>query len=155
MSSLSVPWLSYITYDHVKDRLLIYRSDQTKHDEKRDDPIVIDGEMIRDIIHKYDYRKLIYFSQNPLVQPFDTMLRFRWNAHSPYLRTQAICQSHTQGFHCVLIEDKMIHMLYPSWLHEKEFSLAMVFEQDHYERFGNEKDWLSLQSHLVHLFQKR
>jgi hypothetical protein len=154
--SLTVPWLSYMVYDYSLDRLLIYFSEDTKQKMSSVDPFMdVEGDNIKDMIHKYDYRKLIYFSKNPLVQPFDTLLRIRWHPKFPYLRTQAICQSHANGFHCVLVEDKVLHSMYHLWIKEKTPSKTLILENDTRDSIGSEKEWLVMQHHLIHLFQKK
>jgi len=116
MQPFVVPWSFFMTYDYEQNELKIYPSEEFKRKMKLEsDTFLVQGDEIRELIHKYDYRKLIYFSQNPLVQPFDTVLRMRLSVDMSYLRTQAICQSHTKGFHCLLIEDKYLHRLRPLW----------------------------------------
>lgn len=156
MQTFDIPWISYFIYDHTKDCLMIYLSDREK--EKTPllhDPITIEGDKIKEFIHKYDYRKLMYFSQHPLIQPFDTLLRMRWHTDMSFIRTQAICQSNPKGFNCVLVEDRVLHQLYPDWLHEHTHGGMTTLQHHFMDRYASEKEWKSLESHLTHLLKKR
>ena len=116
MQPFIVPWSFFMMFDYDKNQLVVYPSEEYKRKlEFQDDKYIIEGDDIKELIHKYDYRKLIYFSQNPLVQPFDTVLRMRLSVETSYLRTQAICHSHVKGFNCLLVEDKYLHKLKPLW----------------------------------------
>ena len=155
MQPFIVPWSFFMMFDYDKNQLVIYFSDEIKrHLQAENNQIVLIGDDIREYIHKYDYRKLIYFSQNPLVQPFDTILRLRIPSTKPYLRTQAICQSHVHGFNCILIEDKYLHKLKPLFLLEDEKNRTISFLDTMIYQLGQEKEINLFKSHLVKLLSK-
>jgi hypothetical protein len=76
---------------------------------------IFDQDKLKDFIHKYDYRKLSYFSSNQVKGYFDTLLRFKIEGQKGYLRTQSICHTTNQGFTCMVFQEKdlfkMQHMI--------------------------------------------
>lgn len=155
MQPFVVPWSFFMMFDYAKNELSIHLSEEINRNLKQENsPIVLQGDDIRNYIHKYDYRKLIYFSQNPLVQPFDTVLRLRMLESSPYIRTQAICKSHPQGFSCILIEDKYLHKLKPLWQLTDEKSRMITFVDDKIYQLRQEKEISVIKNHLSDLLSK-
>lgn len=155
MQPFIVPWSFFMMFDYAKNELSIYLSEEIKRNLKQENsPIVLQGDDIRNYIHKYDYRKLIYFSKNPLVQPFDTVLRLRLPLSGPYIRTQALCKSHLQGFSCVLIEDKYLHKLKPLWNLMDEKNRVITFIDEKIYQLKQEKEINILKKHLSDLFSK-
>lgn len=155
MSPFIVPWSFFLMFDYEKNQLKISFSDEIRRTiQAENHHIVLTGDSIREYIHKYDYRKLIYFSQNPLVQPFDTVLRLRIPLTKPYIRTQAICKSHQQGFNCILIEDKYLHKLKPLWQLEDERNRVISFLDEMIFELSPEKEIGLFKSHLAQLLSK-
>lgn len=108
MKSYHLAWAFFLKYDHQQKRLVLDLSDTFKEKHNIDlSTLMFEAENLKECIHKYDYRKLSYFSEQPL-KSFDTELRFRFHQHKPYIRTHAICQAVLHGFECVLIEEKVL-----------------------------------------------
>jgi len=108
MKSYHLAWAFFLTYDHRKQRLELKLSEtfQEKH-HMNQASLIFEHETLKACIHKYDYRKLAYFSEGHS-KTFDTQLRFKLKKDKTYLKTQAICQALPHGFECVLIEEKVL-----------------------------------------------
>lgn len=155
MQPFVIPWSFFMMFNYDNNQLVIHFSDEIKRTlNAENNQITLNGDDIRDCIHKYDYRKLIYFSQNPLVQPFDTVLRLRIPITLPYIRTQAICKSHPQGFNCLLIEDKYLHKLKPLWLLADDKNKSVSFLDSRISSISLEKEVNVFKSHLASLLSK-
>lgn len=142
-------------FDYQKNQLTIHFSEEIRRQlEIEDHTMILEGDDIREYVHKYDYRKLIYFSQNPLVQPFDTMLRFRLPRAKDYIRTQAICKSHSKGFNCLLIEDRFIHKLRSLWILEDQKNRKITFMEEALRIFESENEITLFKTHLSYMLSK-
>lgn len=155
MQSFPVPWSFFMIFEYDKNRLNIHSSDdlRLKHPQL-DQQFILEGESIKDMIHRYDYRKLIFFSQNPLIQPFDTLLRVKFIEELGYMKTQAICKSHAKGFHCILIEDKYYHKLKTLWKLEDTKHTMITFLDESLESYEKISEINEFKSHLTKMFTK-
>jgi hypothetical protein len=155
MTSYHLAWAVFLTYDHKKEILILEISDTFKDKYHLDQKtMMLEERDIKSFIHKYDYKKFEYFSMQQL-KTFDTELKFRFDAHKPYIKTQAICQKTHHGFECVLIEEKV--------LFETKRSLSKVYQHDMDIEFLEKQDVkdhmkegsLSKMKHQLHTFFER
>lgn len=155
MQPFVVPWSFFMTFDYEKNQLVIHFSEEIRRQHQIDsESITLFGDDIRDYIHKYDYRKLIYFSQNPLVQPFDTILRFQLPQIKGHIRTQAICKSHVKGFNCLMIEDRFFHKLKPLWQLEDQKNRKILFMDEMLHSLENDTELNLFRTHLSYMLSK-
>jgi hypothetical protein len=144
-----------MVFEYEKNTLSIYFSSELKlkyPDLK--DHMLVQGEDIRNYIHRYDYRKLLFFSENPLIQPFDTFLRVKIIPELGYIKTQAVCKSHHLGFHCILIEDKYYHKLKPLWKLEDTKHTLITFLDESLEHYEKTSEINEFKSHLTKMLSK-
>jgi hypothetical protein len=111
VQTLNITWAFYLAYNHLKGELFLRSSNACQTDHETPSEINLNLGQMKSIIHKYDFRKFQYFSERLFKEPFDTMLRLKCENTQEYIRTQAICESTSNGFHCVLIEDRRYHEL--------------------------------------------
>ncbi|MDX9690932.1 MAG: hypothetical protein RBT45_00655 [Acholeplasmataceae bacterium] len=112
MLDYNLSWIFYFQFNQKEESAKAFFS--KKYQEKYELPnqlYELDQEHLRAFVHKYDYRKLEYFSKNEVKGYFDTLLRFKISTQKGYLRTQAICHSTKEGFTCMLFHDKELMKL--------------------------------------------
>lgn len=155
MQTFAIPWSYFMVFEYEKNTLSIYFSNELRQKyPNHEDHIIIHGDEIRNYIHRYDYRKLLFFSENPLIQPFDTFLRVKIIPTLGYVKTQAICKSHHKGFHCVLIEDKYYHTLKPLWQVEDQQHTIITFLDESLEHYEKSSEISAFKSHLLKMLSK-
>ncbi|MDY0075100.1 MAG: hypothetical protein WC992_01180 [Acholeplasmataceae bacterium] len=151
MNTYTIPWAFILKYNYPKQQLKLHSSTLNQASSSVfSQEMIWKDDKIRHQVHKYDYRKLIYFSQNPLIQPFDTMLRLKDDNQKSYVRTQAICKSHPQGFHCILVDDYEIHQLKPKW----KIQDHVTFQDQAIFELMDEEEVHGLKDHLAHMMDK-
>ncbi len=151
MQTLNVSWDFYLVYNHHKGELFLHPSHacQTNHDAPNE--IILNSEQMRLWIHKYDYRKFQYFSEQSLKQPFDTMIRLRCEKTNDYIRTQAICQSTSDGFHCVLIDDRRYHELSKKMIEHKVKESNLIWLDEQLSFYESSKSIRNIKQHLTRM----
>lgn len=155
MQTFAVPWSYFMVFEHETSTLVIHFSHEIKMKYPHlNDTMTIQGDAIKNYVHRYDYRKLLFFSQNPLIQPFDTFLRVKIIPEIGYVRTQAVCKSHHKGFHCVLIEDKYYHKLKPLWKLENTEHIIITFLDESLEHYEKSTEISAFKSHLTKMLSK-
>ena len=155
MQTFMVPWSFFMVFNYEQDQLIVHFSkDMKQKNQDLIDPLVLRGDDIRDVIHRYDYRKLMFFSQNPLVQPFDTFLRVKFIDQLGFVKTQAICKSHEGGFNCVLIEDRYFHKLKSLWKLEESKNTIITLMDDTIEKLEKTPEIHAYKLHLAEMFSK-
>ncbi len=107
MGHYQLPWLLYLKYDHHEQRMTIHLSDHMKNKVDAEDAIInFQLDEIAECIHKYDYRKLKFFSEEmPSDSTFDTLIRFKFNELKQPIKTHAICQKTSKGFECIHVAE--------------------------------------------------
>ncbi|MDO9628778.1 MAG: hypothetical protein Q7I99_02655 [Acholeplasmataceae bacterium] len=112
MDALTIPWAFYMKYEKSKKQMTIFFSKRMKQlMELSLDSMILSEDDLKEFVHKYDQRKLDYFSNQKITGPFNTMMRFKTTHGKSYLRTLAICQIDQHGFHCITIEDMFLHKM--------------------------------------------
>ena len=120
MDSLTIPWAFYMKYEKTKKEMTIFFSNRMKQMmELSLDSMSFSEDDLKEFIHKYDQRKLDYFSNQKITGPFNTAMRFKTLHGKSYLRTLAICQLDHNGFHCLTIEDVFLHKMNQSLISTK------------------------------------
>ncbi len=120
MDRLTIPWAFYMKYEKNKKEMTIYFSNRMKQMmELSSDSMAFSEVDLKEFIHKYDQRKLEYFSNQKITGPFNTMMRFKTTHGKSYFRTLAICQVDRHGFHCITIDDIFFHKTKESLLSTK------------------------------------
>jgi hypothetical protein len=106
MSIYQVPWLLYSKYDNQQKKMIIHMSNHMKSKiNSETDTLFLNFDEIIDFIHKYDYRKLNYFSSHPTHSTFDTLIRFKFDNLKQPIKTHAVCQNTPHGFECIHVEE--------------------------------------------------
>ncbi len=112
MITFSMPWAFMMNYDHHNQKMHIQCS------EAFSDLIEVDvlhyqfnHEEIMNNVHKYDHRKLGYFTFTEMNSTFDTLLRIRLTDNGPYYRTIAVCSKTNSGFSCMHMLEKDVLLL--------------------------------------------
>jgi hypothetical protein len=101
MQNYELQWLFHLKYNRKLKQASIKSSKHFQETEKLEKELVLDDEMIKQFLHKYDYRKFIYFSSKQIKGTFDTLLRFKIKDQKQYLRTHAVCVTTKDGFECL------------------------------------------------------
>jgi hypothetical protein len=102
MQHYELQWLFHLKYNQKLKQASIKSSKYFQEKENLPtDEFLLDDEMIKKFLHKYDYKKFIYFSSKQIKGVFDTLLRFKVNDHKQYLRTHAVCNTTKDGFECL------------------------------------------------------
>ena len=58
MQTFIVPWSFFMVFNYEQDQLIVHFSKDMKHkNQELIDPLVLQGDDIREVIHRYDYRK--------------------------------------------------------------------------------------------------
>lgn len=105
MNTYQIPWLFYMDYQHLNQKIEIKFSYELKQRLNFPYEIMhIEKDELTEVIHKYDFRKLAYFADLKAITSFDTLMRFKFNHQKGYIKTQAICEITPKGFSCVHIE---------------------------------------------------
>ena len=112
MSILSMPWAFMMTYDHQHQKMHIHCSEAFSDLlELNATHLELNHEEILSNVHKYDHRKLGYFTTTELHSTFDTLLRIRFLPDGPYFRTIAVCSQTSSGFSCIHMLEKDVLLL--------------------------------------------
>jgi len=120
MEELTVPWAFYLKYEKTNKEMTIFFSNRMKQlMELSTDSMTLSENELKEFVHKYDQRKLDYFSNQKLTGPFNTTMRFKTTHGKSYLRTLAICQINPHGFDCITIDDLFLHKMNQSLLTTK------------------------------------
>jgi hypothetical protein len=107
-----MPWAFMMTYDHQHQHMNIQCSEAFSDLlELNDTHIHMNQEDIATHVHKYDHRKLSYFTTADLHSTFDTLLRIRLTPDGPYFRTIAVCNQTNLGFSCMHMLEKDVLLL--------------------------------------------
>lgn len=109
LNALLMPWAFMMTYDHHQQTMHIQCS-QTFLDvyELNNEHLRLNHDEIISHVHKYDQRKLSYFTSIVINSTFDTLLRIRLTNDGQYLRTIAVCNQTDTGFSCLHILEKEV-----------------------------------------------
>jgi len=124
MIDYNLSWIFYFQYNQKNASAKAFFSKTYEKKFSLDKQLfTYDDEELKLFIHKYDYRKLAYFSNHEVKGYFDTKFRFSIEHQKGYLRTQAICQTTKEGFSCLLFNEKDLvkmqhfmgkHKVYPT-----------------------------------------
>lgn len=107
-----VPWILHMKYDRKKQEMTVIFSERyVKILQLESNMLTLNDEQIKEFIHKYDYRKLIYFTTETVSSPFDTLIRFKKPNEKSYIRTNAVCHIDRKNLLCVHFEEKDIFNL--------------------------------------------
>jgi len=147
MIDYNLSWIFYFQYNQKNASAKAFFSKTYEKRFSLDKQLFLyDDDELKSFIHKYDYRKLSYFSNADVKGYFDTKFRFSIHHHKGYIRTQAICQTTKEGFSCLLFNEKDLvkmqhfiskHGIYPTSSsmsiidleHVKEESIAIPIQQ--------------------------
>ncbi len=149
MKTLNVTWDFYLIYNHHKGELFLFPSHACQSNHDAPSEIILNTAKMKLWIHKYDYRKFQYFAEQSLKQPFDTMLRLKCEKAKDYMRTQAICQSTPDGFHCVLIDDRRYHELSKKMIQDKLKEDHLIWIDEQLSLYESSKYLRHLKQHLT------
>lgn len=112
MIHYDLPWLFYFSYNNQNESVNIRYS--STYLEKHQDLPEHEYKTLEEItswIHKYDLRKLSYFSNQEQLEFFDTVFRFNIKHKKKYLRAQSICKKTEEGFSCLAFDEFDVVML--------------------------------------------
>ncbi|MFH0767141.1 MAG: hypothetical protein ABII85_03830 [Bacillota bacterium] len=112
MQSFILNWAFLLIYDKNDIAMNIKFSNQFIEDYQLSyrELMLVEKE-IASYLHRYDYKKLEYFSniETPLV--FDTLMRFKFKKCKHSLRTIAICSVQENGLSCInFLESKVMNV---------------------------------------------
>jgi len=152
-----MPWAFYMKYNRKHKSLTLDLSKHMSH--KLHMPMgemTLNHQEIKHFIHKYDYRKLDYFSIMPIEGPFDTTLRFKDLDQKTYMRTHAVCQKDPSGFHCILFDDKDVHdmTLFYKQIKDIEPIQIELAEGELQRTFESKQQIKIFQDHLAHIAKR-
>lgn len=158
MDALTIPWSFYMKYEKNKKEMTIFFSNRMKQLlELSLDSMSLSENELKEFIHKYDQRKLDYFSNQKINGPFNTSMRFKTTHGKSYLRTIAICQNDHHGFHCIMIDDGFLHKANQSLLTTKTDVKQIRIEIEELDKIIEvESDFQvnKFKSHLTSVFSK-
>lgn len=111
MSQLNMTWILSSSYDKKSETMAIEGLEEVMEslgfNEKK---IVLHADDIMRVIHRYDLRKISYFSNEEIRYTFDTVIRFKKPSGS-LIRTVAVCSQNEEGFACIhMFESDVIRM---------------------------------------------
>ena len=155
---MTIPWAFYIKYEKTKKEMTIFFSNRMKQlMELSLDSMTLSENELKEFVHKYDQRKLAYFSNQTITGPFNTTMRFKTTHGKSYLRTLAICQIDHLGFHCITIDDQFVHKMNQSLLLAKTDIKQLKIDLEETERIISVESDFQLskfKSHLSTIFGK-
>ena len=158
MDALTIPWAFYMKYEKTKKEMTIFFSNRMKQMmELSLDSMSFSEEDLKEFIHKYDQRKLDYFSNQKINGPFNTTMRFKTTHGKSYLRTLAICQIDHHGFHCITIDDGYLHKMNQSLLSTKTDIKQLKIEIEELDKIIEVESDFQLnkfKSHLTSIFDR-
>lgn len=158
MDALTIPWAFYMKYEKNKKEMTIFFSNRMKQMmELSLDSMSFSEDDLKEFIHKYDQRKLDYFSNQKINGPFNTTMRFKTTHGKSYLRTLAICQIDHHGFHCLTIEDGFLHKMNQSLLTAKTDIKQLKIEIEEVDKIIEVESDFQLnkfKSHLASIFDR-
>lgn len=101
----TLSWLFYFDY-HTKKRLshIQFSSYAVKRFSLKQQILDADDDTLRQLVHRYDYRKIEYFAEE-LLETFDTTIRFLVPNSKKMVRLKAVCKSHKDGFSCLMYDE--------------------------------------------------
>lgn len=109
MQSYEINWAFLLDYDKNSGNLYVKFSNQFMEDNQlKDTNLSLLSHEICTFLHRYDCRKLSYFSQTDLEETFDTLMRFTIKKSKYPLRTIAICKLNDHGMSCVNFEESKL-----------------------------------------------
>ena len=77
MEELTIPWAFYMKYEKTKKEMTIFFSNRMKQMlELSLDSMTLTENELKEFVHKYDQRKLDYFSNQKMTGPFNRTMRF-------------------------------------------------------------------------------
>lgn len=131
MTSFIIPWAFVMSYHHHQQTMTIQCSKTLKHAlELKHDNFQLKHQDILEFVHKYDLRKLDYFTKVDLQETFDTLIRFRFSPIGLYMRTIAVCQRNANGFSCIhVMEEDMLkvrHRVASLTIHQTSVKLEIL-----------------------------
>lgn len=102
-----IPWVLHMNYDRKKREMTVIFSNHYAHTMQMDStPFILNDNQIKEFVHKYDYRKLEYFTTASIDCPFDTLMRFKKPNQKDYIRTHAVCYLEHKNLYCIHFEEK-------------------------------------------------
>ena len=106
MNIYQIPWLFHLIYEHDCQKMTIRLSALMQEKLNiNQETLNFDCKGIISFIHKYDYRKLAYFTTHQEFNTFDTVMRFKFPNQKGYIKTQAICDVTSKGLSCVHVDE--------------------------------------------------
>ncbi len=157
LAQYKIPWAFYMKYNLRQKTMTIHLSkDMMTKCELPLEMLNLDDTEIKEFIHRYDYRKLDYFSTHPIQGIFDTTFSLKTTHGKNYLKTKAICQKTTYGISCLLIEDIHIHKMKVSFKQlSKTEQLQIVFsETEQIELLETNTQWIKIRNHVSQIITR-
>lgn len=134
MQRYELHWLFHLTYNKKTKEAIFKPSNYFKEiDSLVSESFVMDDQLIKHYIHKYDYRKLEYFSNMQMKGNFDTLLRFKTQDGKQYYRTQAVCHTTKDGFECLHFKEIEVFKLTRDIMKTGIYPLPSVMQIADYE----------------------
>jgi hypothetical protein len=158
MEDLTIPWAFYMKYEKTKKEMTIFFSNRMKQlMELSLDSMTLSEHELKEFVHKYDQRKLEYFSNQKITGPFNTTMRFKTTHGKSYLRTLAVCQIDHHGFHCLTIDNLFLHKMNQSLISSKTDLKQIKIDLEETERIilvESDFQLSKFKSHLTTIFGK-
>ncbi|MCR3906426.1 MAG: hypothetical protein NUK62_05330 [Tenericutes bacterium] len=155
MDAYSLPWAFYMKYNNRSKEMTLYLSKRFKEKSELSlTQMTLHKNDIEEFIHRYDYRKLSYFSVLKLNEPFDTVMRFKMSHGKSYLKTYAICQTEQSGFHCIHIEEKYLFKIHKNIRSSELFASNLNIDIEDLEiinEFESAQNLVKIKGHLHQL----
>lgn len=106
LSPYFIKWSLIFCYNKKEQQVsLVFSRFFIEQNELEIKDITIRDKNLEDLVHKYDYRKLGYFTKDKKIKVFDTLIRLKIPSLNKVLRTKAICRGDSKGFECVNFEE--------------------------------------------------
>ncbi|MDI6453170.1 hypothetical protein [Peloplasma aerotolerans] len=152
MDAYSLPWAFYMKYNNRLKEMTLYLSKGFKEKTELSlSQMTLNKSDIEEFIHRYDYRKLSYFSGIQLNGTFDTILRFKMSHGKSYLKTYAVCQTDQTGFRCIHIEEKYIFKIHKNVRSSELFASRLNIDIEDFEsisEFESTQNLMKIKGHL-------